>query len=142
MTLYEPTTLEAVLRLALAFLLGWALGWVRERSRSAGMRTYPLLSLCTCGFLLLGRTAAGGPGEQQDVLFGVITGIGFVGSGAVMKTPDGAEGMSTAVSLWVTGAIGAGVAFGATSISVALVLLSLFGLRAPPLATRRRVARS
>ena len=51
-------------------------------------------------------------GEQADVFYGVLSGIGFVASGAVLKSPEGAGGMSTAVSLWVTGAIGAGVACG------------------------------
>ena len=94
-------------------LLALPLGWEREqRSRSAGLRTYPLLSVCVCGFLLLAQSTAGGPTEQADVFYGVLIGIGFVGSGAIVKSPERARGMSTAVSLWVTGAIGAGVAYG------------------------------
>ena len=121
------------------------LGWEREqRSRSAGLRTYPLLSLCVCGFLLLAQRGAWGPTQQADVFYGVLSGIGFVGSGAVMKSPESggesAGGMSTAVSLWVTGAIGAGVAYGSLLISGALSLTSVLVLWAPSLVRRKQGA--
>src|SRR3954453_12686027 len=103
----DHPTLDAALRLGLAFLLVLPLGWDREqRSRSAGLRTYPLLSVCVCGFLLLARTAARGASDEADVFYGVLTGIGFVGSGAIVKSPESAHGMSTAITLWLTGAIG------------------------------------
>lgn len=124
MTLDDAPTLNAALRLALAFLLGLPLGWEQEqRSRSAGLRTYPLLSMCVCGFLLLGGSAFGEPSEQADVFYGVLSGIAFVGSGAVMQSPERVQGMSTLTSLWVTGAIGAAVAFGAPLIAAALSLM-------------------
>lgn len=141
MTLNDHPILDAILRLGLAFLLVLPLGWERERrSRSAGLRTYPLLSMCVCGFLLLAQRAAGGPAEQADVFYGVLSGIGFVGSGAIMKSAEGAGGMSTAVSLWVTGAIGAGVAYGSPLISAALSLMSVLALWAPTLLKRRQGA--
>ena len=60
MTLNGPSLLDAILQLGLAFLLGLPVGWSRERtSRAAGLRTYPLLSACVCGFLLVARGAAG-----------------------------------------------------------------------------------
>lgn len=137
MTLNEHPVLDATLRLGLAFLLVLPVGWERERrSHSAGLRTYPLLSMCVCGFLLLAQRAAGGPGEQADVFYGVLTGIGFVGSGAIVKSAKGTSGMSTAVSLWVTGAIGAGVAYGSPLISAALSLMSVLALWAPTLVRR------
>jgi putative Mg2+ transporter-C (MgtC) family protein len=133
MMLYDRAILEWALRLALAFLLVLPLGWDREqRWRSGGLRTYPLLSVCVCGFLLLAQRAAGGPSEQADVFFGVLSGIGFVGSGAIVKSPERPRGMSTAVSLWVTGAIGAGAAYGRPLISAALSLMSLLVLRGKP----------
>jgi putative Mg2+ transporter-C (MgtC) family protein len=139
MTLDHHGTLSAAIRLALAFVLALPLGWERERhARSAGLRTYPLVSACVCGFLLLARQRAGGPGEEADVFYGVLSGIGFVGSGAVFKSADGARGMSTAVSLWMTGAIGAGVAYETPLISAALSLLSIVALSAPSLVRRMR----
>ena len=130
--------LEISVRLALAAMLVLPLGWEKERrSRSAGLRTYPLLSLCVCGFLLLGQKVGWGPKEQADVFYGVLTGIGFVGSGAIMKSTEDAGGLGTAVSLWVTGAIGAGLAYGGLLISGALSLMSLLALWAPLLARPR-----
>lgn len=141
MTLHDEPVLDAALRLALAFLLVLPIGWEREnRSRSADLRTYPLLSVCVCGFLLLAQRGIGEPGEQADVFFGMLTGIGFVGSGAIVKSPEGAGGLSTAISLWVTGAVGAGVAYGTPLISAALSLMSVVGLWAPSLVKRRRAS--
>jgi putative Mg2+ transporter-C (MgtC) family protein len=137
MMVHQQLPLEVALRLGLAILLVLPLGWEREqRSRSAGLRTYPLLSACVCGMLLLGRSA-GGPTEQADVFYGVLSGIGFVGSGALMKSPAGVQGLSTAVSLWVTGAIGAGVAYGIPLISMGLSLMTLLALAGPSLIKRR-----
>ena len=135
--------LAAALRLALALALALPLGWERERrSRSAGLRTYPLVSACVCGFLLIGQQSARSIGGQADVFYGVLNGIGFVASGAVLKFPEGARAMSTAVSVWVTGAIGAGVACDMTLISAALSLLSTLTLATPSLIemVRRRSA--
>lgn len=134
--------LEAAANVALAIVLALPLGWVREgRSRDAGLRTYPLLSACVCGFLQVGRSAAWEPREMADAVYGVLSGISFVGSGAIMKSGDDARGMSTAVSLWVTGAIGAGVALGAALLSAALaaaILLTLWVPRLIALRARRR----
>jgi putative Mg2+ transporter-C (MgtC) family protein len=142
MMLGSHPILDASSRLLLAMLLVLPLGWDREqRSRSAGLRTYPLLSMCVCGLLLLGQRGAGGAGEQADVFFGVLSGIGFVGSGAVVNSREHAGGMSTAVSLWVTGAIGAGVAYGNPVFSAALSLMSVLALSAPSLVRRRQGAR-
>jgi putative Mg2+ transporter-C (MgtC) family protein len=141
MTLHDVSLVDALLRLVIAFLLALPLGWDREqRSRSAGLRTYPLLSVCACGFLLLPQGVAWDVGEQSDVFYGLLSGIGFVGSGAMLKSPKRARGMNTAVSLWVTGAVGAGVAYGVPQISAALTLMSLVALRWPDSLARRKGA--
>lgn len=139
MMLPDQPILDAALRLALAFLLALPVAWEREQeTRSAGLRTYPLLSACICGFLLLGQSGIGDPKEQADVFYGVLNGIGFVGSGAIVKSPQRAAGMSTAVSLWVTGAIGAGVAYGTPLVSAVLSLVCAVALWVPWLVARRR----
>jgi len=135
----DHSVLEPALRLALAFVLVLPLAWERERrSRSAGLRTFAMLSMSVCGFLLLAQRIAGGAMSQADAFYGVLLGIGFVGSGAVVKSPDHARGMATAVTLWVTGAIGAGVAYRATLVSAAVSLMCLVALRAPSLARLRK----
>jgi putative Mg2+ transporter-C (MgtC) family protein len=108
--------LDAAVHLAIAFALALPIGWGRER----GLRAYPLLSAGVCGFLLVGLRTAAGLGERADVFYGVLTGIGFVGSGAIVKSAHHATGLGTAVALWVTGAIGAGVACGAPLVSAAV----------------------
>jgi putative Mg2+ transporter-C (MgtC) family protein len=140
MTPDELSVADGLLRLAIAFALALPLGWDRERrSRSAGLRTYPLLSACACGFLLLPQGLAWDVGGQADIVYAFVSGIGFVVGGAMLKAPDGARGVSTGVSLWVSGAIGAAAAYGAAPIAAALAVLSLVALRAPrALAARRR----
>ena len=113
-------------RVALAFVLALPVGLERERSGTR-LGTYPLLSACACGFLRVAQHG-GGPREVADVLFGMLGGIAFVGTGAIVRTPGRVSGLSLPVSLWVTGAIGAGVALGAPLISAALSLLSALTL--------------
>jgi putative Mg2+ transporter-C (MgtC) family protein len=129
--------LDAALRLGLAFALGLPVGWEQERrSRSAGLRTYPLLSVCVCAVLLVAQSAAGGPGEEADVFYGVLGGISFVGSGAIFKSAGHPHGMNTAVSLWVTGAIGLAVAYQNLVVAGALSLMTALALWAPSLVRR------
>lgn len=130
--LRDVPILDAALRLALALLLALPLGWTREQqARSTGLRTYPLLSAGACGFLLVAQRTFGGAMDEANVFFGVLGGIAFVGSGAIVKSREQAAGMSTAVSLWVAGAVGAGVAYGASFLSAAVALLSAVTLWAP-----------
>ena len=141
MTLDDHPVLVPVLRLALAFLLALPLGWERdERRRSAGLRTYALLSVSVCGFLLIAQRTAGGPGEQADAFYGVLLGMGFVGSGAVVRSPEHGPELTAAVSLWVAGAIGAGVAYGNALVSMAVSLITVVAFWAPSLARRRKAA--
>ena len=129
MMLRDLPILDAALRLALALLLALPLGWTREQQfRSGGLRTYPLLSAGVCGFLLVGQRSPGGAMDQANVFFGVLSGIAFVGSGAIVKSREQTAGTSAAVSLWVVGAVGAGVACGALFISAVVSLLSALTL--------------
>lgn len=136
---WQPgTTLDAVMRLALAFALVVPLAWERQRNWHAGLRAYPLLSACICGVMLLARHAQPGPDMQSFAFQGVLGGIGFVASGAILQSSDGVRGMRTAVTLWTTGAIGAGVAHMATEISAALSLASTLALWVPLTAPEER----
>jgi putative Mg2+ transporter-C (MgtC) family protein len=124
----DAPTVGDGLRVGLAVVLALPVGWERERTCSTGLRTYPLVSACVCGFMLIAQRAFGRPGELADVFFGVLAGIGFVGAGAIMRTPRRSAGMGTAVSLWLTGAIGMGVALGSPLTSAALSLLAALAL--------------
>lgn len=100
-----------------AFVLALPAGWDRfKQNRPAGLRTFPIVALASCAFVLIGRRAfTEDPGAQARVIQGLMTGIGFVGGGAILKSDDSdgshVTGIATAASIWNTGAIGAAVGF-------------------------------
>jgi putative Mg2+ transporter-C (MgtC) family protein len=117
--------------IAIAFLLALPVGWEREQSeRSAGLRTFPLVAMASCGYLLIaGPLLAGHPEGQARVLEGLITGIGFIGGGAILKSEGAVRGTATAASIWNTGAIGAAVAFDRYEIAILLAVVNFATLR-------------
>ena len=119
-----------LIALAAAYALALPIGWNREREeRSAGLRTFPLVAMAACGFVMI-ATEVLGPDSQQHsrILEGLMTGIGFVGGGAILKQGDRAKGTATAASLWATGAMGAAVGYGQLDIAVILSLVTVFTL--------------
>ncbi len=116
--------------IGVAYVLTALIGWDREReAHSAGLRTFPLVGMASCGYLLvLGHQPDAA--AQSRVLQGLITGIGFVGGGAILREGATVKGTATAASIWNAGVIGASVAMGRYEIAVVLALLNLFTLRA------------
>lgn len=122
-----------LVRMALAFLFTLPIAWNREHgSRSAGLRTFPIVALASCGFVLLAIEVLGERSVgQARILEGVITGIGFIGGGAILKSGASTHGTATAASILNTGVVGAAVGFGYYDIGFVLALanyLVLFGL--------------
>lgn len=117
--------LAHLVALALAYGLALPIGWNREKEeRSAGVRTFPLVAMAACSFVLISTSLPGAtPDVQSRILAGLMTGIGFVGGGAILKQGDRATGTATAASLWATGAIGAAVGYGELDIAVILSLV-------------------
>lgn len=122
--------------LLIAFILTLPIGWEREKdTHSIGMRTFPLVSLASCGYMLIGQSVVGhDPEALAKILYGLMTGIGFIGGGAILKLKDEASvhGTATAASIWNTGAIGAAVAFQRYEIAVALAAVNFAALRFVP----------
>jgi putative Mg2+ transporter-C (MgtC) family protein len=114
-----------------AFVLALPLGWERERAeRSAGLRTFPLVAMASCGYIMLTSSVLGNhPEGQARVIEGLITGIGFIGGGAILKSDGTVRGTATAASIWNTGAIGAAVAFGRYEIAILLSVVNFAALR-------------
>ena len=106
---WEITT--HIISLAVAYALALPVGWDREKdARSAGIRTFPLVAIASCGFVLVGIAILGRTSPAQArLLEGLITGVGFIGGGAILKKGSKASGTATAASLWATGALGAAV---------------------------------
>jgi putative Mg2+ transporter-C (MgtC) family protein len=133
---------HVLLRLTAAAALGAAIGFERElRDREAGMRTHLLVALGSCLFTLVSAygfhefLARGGNVVRADpsrIAAQIVTGIGFLGAGAIIRQGLSVRGLTTAASLWVVAAIGMASGAGyysAAVITTIVVLISLWPLR-------------
>jgi putative Mg2+ transporter-C (MgtC) family protein len=113
--------------LAAAYALALPIGWNREKEeRTAGLRTFPLVALASCGFIQATETMmTGSPESAARIVEGIITGIGFIGGGAILKQGDAVVGTATAASLWSTGAIGAAVGLGSYDVAVTIAIFTI-----------------
>ncbi|HZR83816.1 MAG TPA: MgtC/SapB family protein [Candidatus Binatia bacterium] len=118
-----------LLRLGTAYLLAMPIAWDREaHSGGAGLRTFPLVALASCAYVLLGIEVLDGADSQSRVLYGLMTGMGFIGGGAILKDGGSVRGTATAASIWNTGAIGAAVAWNRYEMAITLALLNFITL--------------
>lgn len=116
--------------LVLAYLLAIPSAWDREvRDRAIGLRTFPLVAVAACGYALIGFSVLESPDGQARIMQGLITGIGFIGGGAILKGGGNVQGTATAASLWATGAIGLAVASHRLEIAILLSLTTFLTLR-------------
>ena len=117
--------------LAVAFALAVPIGWDREkRARSAGLRTFPLVALASCGFVQASESLlVHSPDGMAKVIEGLVTGIGFIGGGAILKQGDSVQGTATAASLWATGAVGVSVGLGSYDVAVTVAVFTFLTLR-------------
>lgn len=122
---------ENLARLGAAFVLAFPMAWDREQSeKTIGMRTFPLVAMASCAFLLLGQElAAGSPEARSRILQGTITGIGFLGGGAIVKQGLTVRGTATAAAIWGTAAMGAAVAFRRYEIAIVVSIAGFATLR-------------
>ena len=130
-----PTPLsEAVLRLALAAALGGAIGLEREfRHKPAGLRTNMLIALGSALFSIVSVELGSGPGSPDRIAAQVVTGIGFLGAGAILRSGENVHGLTTAATIWVNAAIGMAAGLGSYTIAavgagITLVVLALLPL--------------
>ena len=120
--------------LFISILLGAIVGWERFTDRKpAGLRTHTLVSLGATAFLLSARYYLGENGfsdaELSRVTQGVITGIGFLGAGAIFRTGNHVSGLTTAATIWMAAAIGVAVGVGAVGLAVVITVLTWIVLR-------------
>jgi len=118
-------------RLAIAYALTLPIGWDRESADDggAGVRTFPLVAIGSCGFLLIGLELFTSEEALARLLYGLMTGIGFIGGGSILKHDDTVSGTATAASIWNVGAIGAAVAWQRFEIALVLALVNFVTLR-------------
>jgi len=110
--------------LAIAYLLALLIGWNREHEeRSAGLRTFPLVAVASCGFVqATEQILASHPEGAARIIEGVITGIGFIGG--ILKSGGEVHGTATAAALWATGAIGISVGIGQYHVATVICLFT------------------
>lgn len=116
-----------LIALSIAFALALPIGWNREKEeRSAGIRTFPLVALASCGFVEAVETLTrDDPAAMARVLEGVIAGIGFLGGGAILQNRRSVRGTATAAALWITGAIGVAAGLGSYDVAVVLAVFTM-----------------
>ena len=126
------TDAELIRRLLTATLLAALLGFEREvRQKSAGLRTNILIGIGSALFTLMSyELAADGGADPGRVAAQIVTGIGFLGAGAIMRTDSGVQGLTTAATVWVNAAVGVAagggeyhLAFIATAVTLAALLV-------------------
>ncbi len=134
------TTLELILRLSAAAVVGAVLGWEREaQKKPAGLRTHLLVSLGSAAFMiagyelhyeLVGRDQAAGA-DLLKVLAGIAGGVGFLGAGSIIQNRSNVSGLTTAATTWLAAAIGIACGLGyyrLAAITLVLALVALFFL--------------
>jgi putative Mg2+ transporter-C (MgtC) family protein len=121
---------QMVLRLVLAVLLGLLVGYEREQARKeAGLRTHGMVSLGSALFAIISIHGFGYLGDPARVAAQVVSGIGFLGAGAIIQQRAQVRGLTTAASLWATAAIGLAAGVGMLVLPVATALLVFLLLR-------------
>jgi putative Mg2+ transporter-C (MgtC) family protein len=128
---------DYVWRLLLAAGLGAALGLEREyRQKPAGLRTNILIAVGAALFTILSLTLTAGVGDPSRVAGQIVTGIGFLGGGAIMRNRDTVHGMTTAATIWVNAAIGVSAGAGQYALAAFAAALTLVVLVVlPPIET-------
>lgn len=116
-----------VARMLLAALLSYAIGWEREtRGSPAGDRTYALIGLGAAAFTSVGVDSF--PATAEKLIAGVVTGVGFLGAGMILKEGRDVIGLTTAASIWAVAAVGVVVGAGEYLMGASLAIVILFVL--------------
>ncbi len=117
--------LQPVLRVLVATILGALVGWQRERvHQEAGIRTFAAVALGACVFALIA------PGDTR-IAAQIVTGIGFIGAGVIMRGRAHVHGLTTAAALWATASVGTAIAYGRLILGGVVAIL-IFVLLAIP----------
>jgi putative Mg2+ transporter-C (MgtC) family protein len=120
------TSADGVLRLLLAAGLGAVLGLEREyRQKPAGLRTNILIAVGAALFTEISTTLTGAAGSGDRVAAQIVTGVGFLGGGAILRGRGSVHGLTTAATIWVNAAIGMAAGAGQRAIATAATVLTI-----------------
>ena len=120
--------IRVALRLVVAAFLGGVIGFDRQRAgKAAGLRTHMLVSLGACIFVLAAVQVGMDSDDLSRIIQGLVTGIGFLGAGTIIKSRDKAnvEGLTTAAGIWLTAGVGVAVGLGVLGIALMSAVLTL-----------------
>src|SRR5437588_7673688 len=124
---------ELASRLILAFIFGSIIGIERQwHHKNAGLKTNTLVAIGACAFALIAENGFGPGVGLSQVAGGVVTGIGFIGGGVILRHGGSVQGVNSAATLWATASVGLGLGLGDYRVSVfvfGLVLITQFILR-------------
>ena len=135
--------LDLAFRLVVAAVFGAAIGLEREfHGHPAGMRTHLLVSMGSATFTVLSIEAFKGPGaDSARVAAQIVTGIGFLGAGAIIKDSGAIRGLTTAASLWAVAGVGMAAGAGAWDVAIAATVIVIVSLWPLHEVERRIIAR-
>lgn len=125
--------MQDVIAMLISTALGTAVGWERQIGRKpAGLRTHTLVCMGSTLFVLLtvhaARDFGGGSVDPTRIIHGVVTGVGFLGAGSIMRQEGFVQGLTTAASVWMVAAIGVAVGVHAWGLAVTGTVLALIVL--------------
>lgn len=119
---------HVLVRLTAAAMLGAVIGFERERAgKPAGLRTHMLVTLGTAVFVLACASSGMDSDGLSRVIQGIVTGIGFIGAGSILKLNDGrdVQGLTTSAGVWMTAAVGVAVGLGSLGVAILATLFAL-----------------
>lgn len=128
----EITTLDIIIRVVIAIVLGTIIGIERTlANKTAGMRTYAMVSLGSCIFIIISVMVISKFLNPSSINIlatssAVITGIGFIGAGLMIAQNDKIIGLTTAAGLWVSAGVGMASGFGLFTLAIIATIASLF----------------
>lgn len=130
---WMPET-DYYIRLVASLILGGLVGLEREiRDKPAGLRTIILICVGACLFTMISQIVGGPDWNSTRIAAQIVTGIGFLGAGAIMRGQGSVMGLTTAATIWAVAAIGMAVGFGQVALGVlgtVVILIALFLLSA------------
>lgn len=123
--------LRMAIRLTAAALLGAVIGYEREKAgKAAGLRTHVLVTLGTCLFVLAGIGYGMNSDGLSRVIQGIVTGIGFIGAGSILKLNNERDirGLTTSAGIWIAAAVGVAVGLGELGLAIFATVISVIVL--------------
>lgn len=133
-----PTEIQFLICMALALLIGIAIGAEREsRGKDAGISTHVLVIAGAALFTIISATVD--PASTSRIAAQIVSGIGFLGAGLILKEGASVKNLTTAASIWVAGAIGMALGFGFYLIAVLAGVVSILAPRIPHISRRETI---